>query len=124
MATTEIITFEELTNKIDSLTAEDIFKTCGEFLVHAINDWPTTNTTEPKDLLFELKSEIKGQLTYENLSNYSKELKIDISGNAWKIESVTSLLEMFNFDKEITVDKEITLDKIIERLTIHFTIKK
>ncbi len=124
MTTTEIITSDELTDKIESLTANNKFKTCGEFLLTAINDWPTTNLEEPKDLLDELKNEVKRPLTFDNLKIYSDGLKIDISGNAWKMESVTSLLEMFDFDRNNTFDKEVTLDKLIERLTKHFRVEK
>lgn len=124
MTTTEIITFDELTDKIESVTTDGKFKTCGEFLLTAINDWPTMNLEEPKDLLDELKKEIKKPLTFDNLKKYSDGLKIDISGNAWKMESVTSLLEMFDFDRKNTFDKEVTLDKIIERLTNHFRVEK
>ena len=63
MRTTEIITFDELTDKIESLMADDKFRTCGEFLLTAINDWPTMNLKEPKDLMDELKNEIKKSLT-------------------------------------------------------------
>jgi hypothetical protein len=124
MTTTDIITSDELTDKIESLAADNKFKTCGEFLLTAINDWPTMNLEEPKDLLDELKNEIKRPLTFDNLRKYSAGLTIHISGNAWKIESVTSLLEMFDFDRTNTFDKEVTLDKIIERLTNHFRVEK
>lgn len=118
------MTFDELTDKIESVTTDDKFGTCGEFLLTAINDWPTTNLKEPKDLLDELKNEVKRPLTFDNLKSYSDGLKIDISGNAWKKESVTSLLEMFDFDRNSTFDINITLDKIVERLTNHFRVVK
>ena len=124
MRTTEIITFDELTDKIESLMADDKFRTCGEFLLTAINDWPTMNLKEPKDLMDELKNEIKKSLTFDNLKDYSGGLKIDISGNAWKMESVNSILEMFDFDRNNTFDKLVTLDKIVERLTNHFRVEK
>ena len=120
MTTTEIITYDELTDKIESLTVDNKFKTCGEFLLAALNDWPTTNLEEPKDLLDELKNEIRRPLTFDNLKKYSDGLKIHISGNAWKGESVLSLLEMFDFDRNKTFDKNVTLDKVIESLTNYF----
>ncbi len=124
MTTTEIITFNELTDKIESLTTDDKFKTCGEFLLTAINDWPTKNLKEPKDLLDELKNEVKRPLTFDNLKSYSNGLEIDISGNAWKKESVNSLLEMFDFDRNNTLDTNVTLDKIVDGLTNHFKVEK
>jgi hypothetical protein len=119
MTTTEIITFDELSYKIESVSTDNKFRTCGESLLTALNDWPTTDLKEPKDLLEELKNEIRKPLTFDNLNDYSNWLRIDISGNAWKMESITSLLEMFDFDRSNSFDKEITLDKIIERLTYY-----
>ena len=122
MTTSEIITFDELTGKIESLRVDDKFKTCGELLLTAINDWPTLNLKEPNDLLNELKAEIKKPLTFDNLKKYLDGL--DINKNAWEMESVTSLLEMFDLERNNTVDKEITLDKIIEKLTSNFRTEK
>ena len=117
MTTSEIITFDELTDKIESLTVDNNHKTCGEFLLTAINDWPTTNLKEPKDFLWELKMEIKKPLTFDNLKTYSDGLALDISENTWKKESISSTLEMFDFERNNIFDKEVMLDKIIERLT-------
>ncbi len=124
MTTPEIITVDELTDKIESLAADNKFKTCGELLLTAIDDWPTMNLEQPKDLLDELRNEIKRPLTFDNLKKYSDGLKIDISGNAWKMDAVTSLLEMFDFDRNNTFDKEVTLDKIIEILINHLRVEK
>jgi hypothetical protein len=55
MTTTEIISFNELTDKIESVRPDDKFRTCGESLLTALNDWPTMGLKEPKDLLTELK---------------------------------------------------------------------
>ena len=75
-------------------------------------------------MLRELKDELKRPLTFDNLRDYSDGLKIDISGNAWKMTSMTSLLEMFDFERKNTFDKQVTLDEIIERLTNHFRAEK
>jgi hypothetical protein len=56
MTATEIITSSELNNKIALLPEGNKFKTCGDFLISAINDWPTLNLEEPKDFLEELRS--------------------------------------------------------------------
>jgi hypothetical protein len=124
MTTSEIITFEELTDKIESVKTEAKFRTYGEFLLTALNDWPTTNLKEPKDLLNELKNEIDKPLTFDNLKAYSNRLRIDILGNAWKMEAVISLLAMFDFDRDNAFDEEVTLDRIIEKLTNHFRAEK
>jgi hypothetical protein len=96
------------------------FKTCAEHLLEAVTDWPAININEPKDLVAELKSEIKKPLTFDNLDDYLKNLLLDLGHNCWKIESVTSLLEMFDFDRTKNYDKTIELEMIIARLTEHY----
>jgi len=120
MNTDNILTFEELINKIDLIKSDDKLKDSCEFLLSSINDWPTMNLEEPKDLLNELKFEIQKPLTFDNLKAYLRGLKIEISGNAWKMESIVSLLELFDYERNNIIEKEITLDLIIERLTIQF----
>jgi hypothetical protein len=124
MTTTEIITFDELTDKIESVTTGDKFGTSGEFLLTAINDWPTENLKEPKDFLNELKNEVNRPLTFNILKQYADGLKLNVSENPWKKESINSLLEMFDFNRNNAFDNEITLDIIIERLTKHFRVEK
>src|SRR5947207_3208181 len=114
MAILDIITFDELTNVIESETSDSKFKTCAKFLISALNDWPTIDLQEPKDLLDELHAEVNNPLTFENLDFYLKGLTIL---DAWKMESVASLREMFDFDRNNSVDKTITLETIIAKLT-------
>ena len=111
------MTFDELTNGIESETNDSKFKTCADFLISALNDWPTTDLEEPKDLLDELRTEVQAPLTYENLEHYLRRLTIR---DAWKMEAVTSLLEMFDFDRTKSFDNTITLDTIISRLTNYY----
>jgi hypothetical protein len=103
MMNMKIISFDELTDKIESDGTDDKFKICGESLLAALNDWPTLDLKEPIGLLNELKNEVGEPLTFDNLKRYS----------------VASLLEMFDFDRNNTFDKDVTMDKIIERLTNH-----
>lgn len=124
MRTSEIITFDDLTDKIESVATDDKFRTLGKSLLTALNDWPTPDLKDPKDLLEKLKNEVRKPLTFDNLKSYSDGLEIDISGNAWKMESVTSLLEMFDFDRTNTFDKQVTLDGIVAKLTNHLTVEK
>jgi hypothetical protein len=113
--TPEIITFDELSDKLETLTNDEKLRVCGELLITALNDWPATNLNEPKDLIAELENEIRKPLTFDNLKLYSDGLNVAISGNAWKKESMTSLLEMFESAKNSK--EEITLDVIIKALT-------
>jgi hypothetical protein len=120
MSISKIITLDELTDKIELETTDSKFRVCAESLLCALNDWPTMGLKEPKDLLDELTNEVGRPLTYENLNSYSNGLKITVSGNAWKMESVTSLLEMFDFERQGNFDKTVTLETVIEKLTDHY----
>jgi predicted house-cleaning noncanonical NTP pyrophosphatase (MazG superfamily) len=82
----------------------------------AVNDWPTS--TEPKYLVEELKNEIKCKLTFDNLKDFLKDLKPD--KDAWKMEALSSLLEMFDFERKKVFDRTIELDTVIDRLSRHY----
>lgn len=120
MSRPKIITLDELTDKIALENTDSKFRVCAEFLLSALNDWPTIGLEEPKDLLAELTNEVSRPLTYENLYSYSNGLKITVSGNAWKKEALTSLLEMFDFDRQGNFAKTVTLETVIEKLTDHY----
>jgi len=124
MSISKIITLDELTDKIELEKTDSKFRVCAEFLLSALNDWPTMGLEEPKDLLDELTNDVSRPLTYENLNSYQNGLRISVSGNAWKMESVTSLLEMFDFDRQGNFDKTATLETIIEKLTEHYRAEK
>ncbi len=63
--TLEILTYDELSNVVTNEIAVSNFKTAAEFLMSALNDWPTRNLQEPKDLILELKK----PLTFNNLAS-------------------------------------------------------
>ena len=96
MSKVEYITLDELQNAIEKDTSDNKFKTCAEFFLDALTDWPTYNLREPKHLIDALKSEIRKPLTFDNLDSYGKNLELNVSGNMWKLEAVTALLEMFH----------------------------
>lgn len=53
------ISYDELFNAIENDTTDNNFKTSAELLMSAVTDWPTLNLQEPKNLIAELKNEIK-----------------------------------------------------------------
>ena len=112
-----LISYNELVNAIENDSTANAFKLLAEFLMSAVTNWPTLNLQEPKDLIEELSHEINENLTFDNLNNYLKGLKPH--KDAWKIEAVAALLEMFDFDRKGFHDKSITLVMIIEKLTQH-----
>jgi hypothetical protein len=112
------ISYDELFNAIENDTTENNFKTSAEFLMSAVTDWPTLNLQEPKNLIAELKNEIKKKLNFDNIESYLKNLRATNDG--WKTEAVSALLEMFDFDRKCNNDKSIELEKIVENLTQHY----
>jgi hypothetical protein len=114
----EILTRKELSNALDKDVTSNNFKTAAEFLYNAVNDWPTFNLDEPTDLLAELKKDIHAKLTYTNIDNYSKQL--DLGVDAWKAETISSLIEMFDFERKCVYDKNIELESIIDKITKHY----
>jgi hypothetical protein len=76
------------------------------------------NLKEPNDLLTALRLAINDKLTFDNLDKYLKSLSPD--KDAWTMEAINSLLEMFDFESKNTFDKAIELDTIIRQLTQHY----
>ena len=116
--TLEILTYDELSNVVTNEIAVSNFKTAAEFLMSALNDWPTLNLQEPKDLILELKNTLKRPLTFSNLDSYLK--KLNPATDAWKMEALSSLLEMFDFERRNIFDRTIELEAIVDRLTQHY----
>jgi hypothetical protein len=103
---------------LDNDTTNDNFKTAAVYLNNALTDWPTINLQEPADLIAELKNEIKGKLTYSNIDNYYKTLSA--GDNAWKMEALCSLLELFDFERKSNFDKVVELESIIDKISTHY----
>jgi len=113
----ELISNSELSDAIENDNSESRIKESAEILLTSIKDYPTFNLTEPIDFLNELKNELGSPLTYELIGNYEKKLTLDISDNAWKKEALSSLLEMFYWDKTKT------LDELIKDISTHYKSK-
>ena len=114
----ELITHDELFDAIENDLTNNNFKTSAIFLMSAVTDWPTSNLQEPKDLILELKTEIKDKLTFDNLELHLKQL--NPKKDAWKMEALTALLEMFDFERNKFTDTTIELEAIVNRLTQHY----
>ncbi len=80
----------------------------------AITDWPTENLSEPCELISELKVQINAKLTFENIDKFMKTLHLE--KDAWKMESLKSVLEIFDFERDGNVDKEVELEVLLERI--------
>jgi hypothetical protein len=114
----KIISADKLFDAIENDLTDNNFKTAAEFLNSALTDWPTFNLKEPTDLLTELKKEVQDKLTFTNLDNYSK--RLDYGMDPWKAEAISSLLEMFDFERKNLFDKNIELESIIDKITRHY----
>lgn len=114
----KILSYDELSNILDSDTTDDNFKTAAGFLNEALSDWPTENLQEPIDLIAELKKEVQDKLTFSNLDNYNK--KLSASDNAWKMSALSSVLELFDFERTCSFDKVVELESIIDKITTHY----
>lgn len=114
----KIISYEELLTAIEKDLPDNNFRTSAGFLINAVTDWPTTDLSEPQDLIVELKKEIKNKLTFDNIKYYQKSLNPEI--DAWKLEAVTALIEMFDLERKNVFDRTIELETIVERLSDHY----
>ena len=110
-----MITSEELINVVENDSTESNFKSVAENLLEAIRDWPKENLSDPIELISELKLEIKAKLTFENIERFSKTLKAE--KDAWKMESLTSLLKVFEIEQNENDDGEIELEMLLERIS-------
>lgn len=112
----EIIRYAELTAWLDSANEHSEFSTCAELLINAMNNWPTPAHTETTTFLEALRQETGKPLTLQNLNVYLNKLEFKSEGDSWKMESVASLLDMFNPHLS---DSTITLETILHNLTLH-----
>ncbi|MBK7573404.1 MAG: hypothetical protein IPI10_18045 [Bacteroidetes bacterium] len=92
---------------------EHHFKRSASLLFDAINDWPK-RLQEPIELIEELKQEIGSPLLREHCKNYYT--KLNVVQDAWKKEALSSVLEMFDFEKS-EYDFNVNLEEIIVKIT-------
>lgn len=114
----KIISADKLFDAIENDLTDNNFKTAAEFLQSALTDWPTFNLKEPSDLLTELKRDVQAKLTYTNLDNHARHLNLGV--DAWKATAISSLLEMFDFERTNMFDKKIELEYIIDKISRHY----
>ena len=115
----KFLSYDELQNVIENDNTNNNFKIAAEYLLEAVSDWPTYNLNEPVNLVANLKAEIKEPLTFDTLKNY-KDTDYNSGVYGWKETSISSLLEMFDFERKCDFDKTIELEDIIIKLTRHY----
>ena len=112
------LTFDELEDGLNSSFTDGSFKVNATHLLSALHDWPTLNLNQPSALVHELKSFVHDGLTFQNLMKYSRQLSV--SNDAWQIEAIESLLNMFGNESGNQEDNAPDLEMLIDRLTIHY----
>ena len=112
-----LISSKELRNAVDLDNSDTRIKLNAQLLLSAINDYPYLNFKEPVEFLNVLKNEIGYPLTSDTIENYNRQILISEKGNAWKMESLASVLEMFN------KSKSTTLDEIVEEISKHYKLQ-
>jgi len=115
----EIISYANLCKAIENDLSSNNFKTAAEFLISAVDEWPTLNLREPVELLIELRREAKGKLTYTNLENLSNQQ--DLGLGSWKVEAINALLEIFDFERNNKYDQNIELETIIDKVSRYYS---
>lgn len=111
-----MISTEELIIALENNSSESDLKSVLENLLEAINDWPTS-LSEPSELVSELKLQIKAKLTVSNIKSFKQSLKDENEG--WKIESLSSLLNIFDIACNENIDEELEFEVLLEKLTNH-----
>lgn len=111
------ITLTELIDVLESDPTDNNYKSTVDNLLEAFTDWPTENI-EVSEMIPELKKEVQDKLTFDNISRFLKTL--NPIKDAWKMESLSSILELFDFEQNKNVNKEIELEDILEKITEHY----
>ena len=75
-------------------------------------------TTETTYNFISFDELFKEKLNFDNLKSYVEQL--NPNNDAWKMEAVTALLEMFDFDRKGINDKSVSLETIVDKLTHHY----
>jgi len=109
---TKKLTYERVCELEDSLDHSDKFYIQIKSLWLAMTDWPT-GLENTDALLTAIKEQIEDDLTEKNLIAFLDKLNmgLGVSGNSWKAETMTSLIELFKYYPDSK-----TLDQVFDKL--------
>ena len=100
-----LLTFDKLIDLIEENRFENnTYKKIAEKILDAQRDWKTS-VNNLNEFITALEKEIGGTATKTGLNKLLKKYDRNITQNAWKAESVSSLLEIFELTKEINLRK-------------------
>ena len=108
------ISASELEEAIERDHSKDTVKTNAQLLLAAMNDWPT-GIDDPLLFLFTLQEEIGLPLSYRKVQSYLN--KLSPAEDAWKMESLSGVLEMFGNDTSVT------LDMLVANIAQHYKVR-
>ena len=111
MNTQKIISSENLNELLIVEGIENSIYKKAEILQIAICDYPGS-VQEPIDYLKILENEIGDPLTFDRINAFH--CKLDFKTDAWKAESLSVVLDIFNDDKNIT------LNELMEELSSYY----
>lgn len=111
---TSLITYAELCELEGNESASGRSREVARLFIEACDDWPVFNLQEPSALLDELRKEVIGPLTFENLRNYNDRLFVD--SDAWKMTALVSLIEIFHLPTAGHFLNDVPLEVVLEGL--------
>ncbi|PZD77899.1 hypothetical protein [Mesonia sp. K7] len=114
----QLLTFEKLFDLIkENQIVNEADRKIVEKILEAENDWGDwkTSVKDLNEFVIVLEKEVGGTITKTSLNKLLKRYNQNIAQNAWKVESVYSLLEIFEFTKE--VDLRIIFNELIKRIS-------
>jgi hypothetical protein len=107
-----ILYVSDIEQKFEDETISNETREVVKILAAAINDWPEISLSV-EDYESHLRKFIKGEVKRDSLKMALK--KINLNTDAWKAESITQAIEVFDFFKEGLSLKEI-VDEVKIRL--------
>lgn len=101
------INISDLKNKIDSQLLRANMKKKANIVIAAANDWPTSVETL-EEYISEVEKFIDNISSKKNIETALK--KIDFSKNSWESESLTQILDIFQYYEPNSSLNEIVKD--------------
>ena len=119
MSNSEYLTFKELVNVIEK-SIHDNYWVAADFILEALTAWPVEDPYSVDQLLSDLKTEVNLELTYDNLLKYYNKLDLNSQSEMWKHIAVSSLLELYDFERNSIFDRDGKLENIVKQITLHY----
>ncbi|CAM1363323.1 conserved protein of unknown function [Tenacibaculum soleae] len=103
-----LLTFDKLFDLVeDNRFVNETDKKIAEKVLEAENDWGDwkTSVKNLNEFIIVLEKEVGGIVTKTSLNKLLKKYNQNINQNAWKAESICSLLEIFKLTREVELKK-------------------